>query len=177
MVAIISTIVSHGRSISQADLPASRGLDQLWKEVKAVWLFAPNSWSFLESHVGRAKQADLADHCVRRRSKEARNCKHTDLPPAHHQDATLATSLPSSIPHLLNRGEGCGVAKKTVDVSAVHHDLLSSRERGGGRGAWVERHLKEGFTTPSHDADVWGDPNRKCKFTLSSCHHGRWSAW
>ena len=55
-----------------------------------------------------------------------------------HQLTTRMRHWQLHCPHLqappLKRGEGGGVAKKTVDVSTVHHDLLSSREKG-----WRER--------------------------------------
>ena len=78
-----------------------------------------------------------------------------------HQLTTRMRHWQLHCPHLqappLKRGEGGGVAKKTVDVSTVHHDLLSSREKGWREG---NRSRAPSKTTPSHDADVWGDPNR-----------------
>ena len=135
-------------SPSQTGLPATC----LWTNserllAKADRLFAANSWSFPESHVGRAKQADLTwPLSEEARRKEAWNCEHTDLPPP-------SSPLGCNAPQNQRRG-----VLNEVDRSTAHNDLLFIRDNGV-RGGGVEQQFKRRLPQPWCQG-VWGDPKQ-----------------
>ena len=133
-------------SPSQTGLPATC----LWTNserllAKADRLFAANSWSFPESHVGRAKQADLTwPLSEEARRKEAWNCEHT-------------------ICHLLSSGMQCTTKPKKgcVEQSRSEHcpPWLAVHQRQWCKKGGVEQQFKRRLTQPWCQG-VWGDPKQ-----------------